>query len=561
MAKNRIACALSAAALIAGSGIYTPAVWADGDGPECTAADLSELQACLDSEAVTIATTSTIVVTGEGNNITLNTSGKAIYGAAGLDMFNVEDGAELTFIGNGTISAGRYFAVADGAGLTIDGPTITATNNTCYGVYAKDNGRVTMESGSVTADYAAFAGNNTTGDMNFYINGGLLASNRYPAIYMPGQVDLVMRGGTLDGGIVARMGQIKIEDGTINYQSTPVTNDGIDQNYSSMPSVANEAITLLAGSYKSDNTEYGNDMNVTISGYNTKINGDIVLYDLGNTATGYEQNVNIKIEEGHLTGFKTKYTEEEIGFTLRSGYAAGLNNAADRINVEITGGQYTTEPAEEDIVPGYETEYYEEDGVYEILPKQIDYSNWFVESFPEEEGDIAAFVEFGEHELIADRKASLSVTVVDADELTLTGEGELIGAIDISMVDRNQQVIEVSNNELRVAIELDEETYNEFSEYDKLYAVYFNEDGEEVERFEITLEKEEGEEYTWYWLWFETPHLSTYGVVGVNEEAAAPDTGVVTAAGASAMSAALVTSIAVGLLTSIISFAYLIRRR
>ncbi len=44
------------------------------------------------------------------------------------------------------------------------------------------------------------------------------------------------------------------------------------------------------------------------------------------------------------------------------------------------------------------------------------------------------------------------------------------------------------------------------------------------------------------------------------DAAATPDTGTVTAAGASAMSAAIITAVAVGLLTSIISFAYLIRK-
>ncbi len=566
MSYKRLACALSVGTLALGTGIIAPSVWAEG---ECVASNLEGLEVCLaDGEATSITTTDTIVVTGEDTNKTLVIN-KDITGASGKNVFSIEDGASVTLRGSGVITAGRYGASVDGAELIIDGVTINATNPSSYGIYALNNGRVTMQSGQVVADYAAFAGNNTTGDMNFYIRGGQLISNRYPAIYMPGQVDLEMRGGTLTGGIVARMGQITIEGGTINAQPNPVSDDGIDKNYSSMPSVTGEAITLLAGTYKSANAEHGNDMNVVISGDNTQINGDVVLYDLGNTAAGYEQNVNVRIEDGRLTGFQTKFTEEEIGFALKSGYTAGLNNAAERVNVEITGGKYITEPAEEDIAPDSEAEYDEDAGVYVIWPKRVDYSNWYIETDLSED-QLPVFVEFGDVEFIADRKATLSATEVDTDELTLTGEGELIGALDLSMLDRDGHVIKVSNNSLIVHIDLDEDSYNLFSEYDKLYAVYFNEDGEEVERFEINLESEIDEEFSWYWLWFETPHLSTYGVVGVNESeeegsqeatgASTPDTGTMTMAGASASTAAIVTVLVVGVLTSVVSFAYLFKK-
>lgn len=212
MTKYKIASALSVAALVFGSGVLTPMAWADG---ECVAGNIDELEACLAGDATSVTTTGTIVITGENVDRTLVVN-KNITGASGYDVFHIEDGAKLTLRGNGMITAGRYGVVADGADLIIDGVNIDATNASCYGVYAKNNGRVTMESGRVVADYAAFAGNNTTGDMNFYINGGQLVSNRYPAIYMPGQVDLRIRGGTLDGGIVARMGQIEIEGGTVN---------------------------------------------------------------------------------------------------------------------------------------------------------------------------------------------------------------------------------------------------------------------------------------------------------------------------------------------------------
>lgn len=583
MAKYKhLGCALSVVALLAGAGVFAPAVWADG---ECVASDLEGLETCLaDAGADSITTTNTIVVSGEGIDKTLVIN-KNITGASGKDVFHIENGAKLTLRGSGMIAAGRYGAVADGAELVIDGVNIDATNSACYGVYAKDNGRVTMESGQVIADYAAFAGNNTTGDMNFYINGGLLKSNRYPAIYMPGQVDLVMRGGTLEGGIVARMGQIVIEEGTINQQANPVAGDGLDVNYSGMPSMANEAITLVAGSYKSATTDYGNDMNLTISGGNTRINGSVVLYDLGNTAEDFAQNVNVRIEGGVFTSFETKFTEEEIGFALRNGYTAGLNHEAGRINVELSGGQYTVEPDEEDILPGNEAEYDEDSGYYEIWPINVDYNDdWFEALYDD---NYAVVVDI-KSEFIADRKADLDVEVVDPDSLHLTGSGELLGALDLNIVNRDNVRIEVNDVDMTIYIDIDEDVYEQLAAYDRIEVVYFDDERNEVERIDAKLENyhdeyvnpETGETFSWdyYWIEFNTNHLSTYGVVGVNENggseengesegaaatdaASSPETGTMTAQGSSAVSAALITAVAVGFMAMIASFAYLVRRK
>ena len=579
MAYKKKISALLVGALAFGTGAFAPATFAEG---ECVASNLEELEVCLaDASATSIITTDTIAISGEGTNTTLIIN-KDVNGGAGLNVFEISDGANVTLRGTGTITAGRYGAVVEGADLTIDGVTIDATNSGCYGVYARDNGRVTIESGMVVADYAAFAGNNTTGDMNFYIDGGQLISNRYPAIYMPGQVDLRMRNGTLTGGIVARMGQIEIEGGTINLQSTPVENDGIDQNYNGMPSVANEAITLLAGSYKSTNAEHGNDMNVRISGDRTRVNGDIVLYDLGNNAVGYEQNVNVTIEDGYLTGFKTKFTTDEIGFALKNGYTAGLNNEAGRIKVELWGGSYTTEPAEEDIAPGSEAELNAETGVYEIWPTKVDYKDDYFEELYND--DYAAYIDINS-ELIADRKATFSAEVVeDLSRLQITGDGELIGALDLDLLDRDGARIEINDVDMTVYIDIDEETYNMLSEYDKIEIAYFDENGVEIERLEATLniqpdeftDPETGETTNWayYWIEFNTTHLSTYGIVGVNGDsetaeggeaegssASTPQTGTVTMAGASASIAAVFTSVVIGIMTSVVSFAYLIRRR
>ena len=109
-------------------------------------------------------------------------------------------------------------------------------------------------------------------------------------------------------------------------------------------------------------------------------------------------------------------------------------------------------------------------------------------------------------------------------------------------------------------IELDEETYNELKTYDKLYAVYFNDNGDEAERIEANLEAEIYNDMPWYYLVFKVSHMSTYGIIGVND-AVAPDTGVITRQGGSATIASAFAAGFVGLLASITSFAYLIKRR
>lgn len=98
--------------------------------------------------------------------------------------------------------------------------SVVSTGN--YGVYAKESGSAVVNGGSIKSKNAALSGNNTTGDMNFTVNGGILTAEQGPAIYMPGQVSFTVAGGTLNGGISLRMGQVNISGGTINAISTGI---------------------------------------------------------------------------------------------------------------------------------------------------------------------------------------------------------------------------------------------------------------------------------------------------------------------------------------------------
>ena len=600
MVKYKLAYALSVAAMTLGSGVLAPAVFADGVTEVDTFAGLeaalasggtvkltSDIQASFASDLGDVVHTHRLKL--DGVNATLDLNGHSIednggtecktfnakkkqYTATTCNMFELSNHANLTVTGSGAINAGRYAFSVGASDLVLNGATISATSPQAYGVYVFEGGSATINSGSITADYAAFAGNNVTGDMNFYVNGGTLSSVSYPAIYMPGQVYLTMTGGTLNGGIVARIGQIEISGGTVNGQSDYLSNDGLDKNAGGMPSMR-EGIALIAGGkYKSNNTEFGNGLALTVKG-EAVINDGINLYDLGYSDEGYEQNVTVKLEDGVISSFDTKFTNETIGFTPsiaynNASYVAGNNNANGRIDISISGGTFKTEPAEDEIADDKEAEQ-NADGAWEVLPKETNMAdNGAMDSDGTKGGALYGSAVFNQG-FVTDRKAYFELSTLNDDEiealiLDSTLGGDLILPFDASLLsDRNgTHVIEgVENTSITIRVTLTEEQYNSLKNYNAVKVACFGEDGKEFERFDAVL----GVDGDSYYIEFTTTHLSTYGVVGVNEEttavSATPETGTMTAQGASAANAAIVTAVAVGLLTSIISFTYLIRRR
>ena len=136
-----------------------------------------------------------------GKKITLDLNGKIIAGVFN-DYYSVIEaqGTEATLI------------VEDNS----NGAQGKITSNH-YGLTGRDDGSIIVNSGMIeTGDGAALSGNNTTGNMNFTVNGGTLTTKSGPAIYQPGQCKLTITGGTLNGGISLRMGQVNISGGTIN---------------------------------------------------------------------------------------------------------------------------------------------------------------------------------------------------------------------------------------------------------------------------------------------------------------------------------------------------------
>lgn len=96
----------------------------------------------------------------------------------------------LTIEGEGTITSNVTPIKIDGGSLTLNSGKIESTGD--YGTYTLNGGSVTVNGGEIESKWAALSGNNTTGTMNFEINGGTLTAKEGPAIYMPNQVKLTI---------------------------------------------------------------------------------------------------------------------------------------------------------------------------------------------------------------------------------------------------------------------------------------------------------------------------------------------------------------------------------
>lgn len=259
----------------------------------------------------------------------------------------IELQGKLTVTGNGKITCANTPIRVNGssAKLTVDSGTIESTGD--YGIYAMNGGSVVVNDGTLTAYLAVLSGNNTTGDMNFEVNGGTLTSQLSEAIYMPGQVSLKVTGGTINGGISTRMGQITVTGGTINGM-TGDTDSISDYYHYSGSAWIGDAIYVLAGTYSSKNQDYQNSCNITISG--GTINGNsqygLAVYKIG---TGSKQTVNVNITGGKFSGSKGAVAVVDSGFEHTT---CPPNNtphvSANPTNVttstSISGGYFTTDP-------------------------------------------------------------------------------------------------------------------------------------------------------------------------------------------------------------------------
>lgn len=381
-----------------------------------------------------------------------------------------------------------------------------------YAFYAYDGGTLILDSGEVKALDAPFAGNNTTGDMNFIINGGTLTALHGAAIYMPGQVNLEINGGTLNGGINLRMGQVTINGGNI-INNNPLNVDPIEDYYGYQGSVwLSDAVAIIGGTYTSENTEYGNSLNLVINGGNfeSEIGNALTIYAFGK----YEQDLNLEINGGTFNG-------KEISVAIEDADSLGLKDYSNvlvedykkfvnEVDVNITSGTFNSN-VEDLLNDGYKV--VETDGVYNVeanLVLSTDDDKVVMESEKPLSNNYELKVEEKDLEntdvVLNDAKNLIEESLNESETIKFN-DIDVLATYDINVYD-GVDIVKIDGTDkykisIKVALDL-------LSKYDFVKVVYINDEGKVESLYDTNVENGV--------VSFETTHLSTYSVIGYNAD-------------------------------------------
>jgi hypothetical protein len=259
-----------------------------------------------------------------GKTLTIN-SGDPDYGTIYVfDNLTIKDTT-----GEGKILTDYSFVVYEGE-ITVESGDITISND--YGIYCLDGGKAVINGGTITSLDSPLAGNNTTGTMEFEVNGGVLTAKRGPAIYMPGPVSLTITDGTLNGGISLRMGIVNISGGVINATTGSIDNPKDYYNYSGNAWLP-DALYVFGGTYTSKDDSYTNELQLNITGGTFNCNNDqgsaVAIYDIGKVA----QDINVTISASANLNTNSNNRKayqvlslEDIGVTPSNGYGVYSGN-------------------------------------------------------------------------------------------------------------------------------------------------------------------------------------------------------------------------------------------
>ena len=289
--------------------------------------------AAKNNETVTLLKNAetTVELSFTNKAITLNLNGKTVSGTF-TDNFSV-------------IEAG------ENASLTVQDTSVAGTGKIAsnkYGISARDGGALIVKRGTIESEYAPLSGNNTAGDMNFTVNGGTLTAKHGPAIYMPGQVNLSITDGVLNGGISLRMGQVSISGGTINAATDGLDSPAEYYHYSGNAWLP-DALYVFGGTYTSENTTYGNSLHLNITGgtFNCA-NGQgsaVAIYDLGKVEQVMEITISDEAKLGTNSTARNAYDKlslSDIGVTSPK---PGFGAHSGQVSTTITGGLFSSDPS------------------------------------------------------------------------------------------------------------------------------------------------------------------------------------------------------------------------
>jgi hypothetical protein len=349
-----------------------PTAWAEGESAG-TMPELKDSTYTL-TEDVTIDK----LTINANDTITLNLNGKKLTVNEDCGVF-VQ--GELTVTGDGTITCAKtpIEVVGSDAKVTVENGKVISTGD--YGIYAAEGGTIVVNGGEVKGLYGALSGNNTTGNMNFVVNGGVVMAEQGPAIYMPGQVELTVTGGTLNGGVSLRMGQVNISGGTFNAITTGIDMPTAD--VSGKPAYAYsgnvwfpDALYVIGGTYTSTDAQHGNSLNLNITGGTFNCTNDkgsaVAVYDLGKVAQKMSVTISGNVVMTNKATDRSAYQVLNLTDLEVTAPEAGYNNSEyiGKVSSSITGGTFNTNP--KDYVPaaGY-TVAKAASGLYTVSTKTV----------------------------------------------------------------------------------------------------------------------------------------------------------------------------------------------
>lgn len=300
--------------------------------------------------------TSECMTIDNGKKITLDLNGKTLTVPSDCGISVVGANSNLTITGNGNITCTQTPIAVSGGTVEIQNGTINSETDYC--TYARDGGTIIVNGGTLTSQVAVLSGNNTTGNMNFFVNGGTLTARQGPAIYQSGQCKLNITGGTLNGGISLRMGQVNISGGTINAMTDVNLIDLPQGQVNQKPAYTYsgnvwfpDALYVIGGTYTSDDSTYGNSLNLNITGgtFNcTNGKGSAVaIYDLGNVAQTAKITISGNAKFSTNTADRNAYDVLKLSDIGVTNPAEGYNKSEliGKVSSSISGGYFTTDPS------------------------------------------------------------------------------------------------------------------------------------------------------------------------------------------------------------------------
>ncbi len=463
-------------------------------------------------------------------------------------MITVNHGADFTVKGNGTISTGE---------TDVYGPIRLTDSGT---LNESKVAKFTLNDATLKGKYYGISGNGSRHNTEVTVNSGIIESDD-TGIFNPQQGSVTLNGGKIE----AKLTGIEMRAGTLTVNNGVEINVDRDAEYKVNPNGSGTTTAGAAIAIAQHNTKLP--ISVTINGGSFTAPIPVIEANPQKNDSASIDKVNIKIAGGEFTATNTGkigavYSEDKAIFIT-----GGTFSELDENYIAKEGGyDYATTNDGIEVVnlAALDEEGNELDENHKIVSKKIDYKGETKEAITgEAEGTVAGSVEFID-DVEIDRKGYFVIEDHGTDGLitkATSSDSKLVAAFDLNMYDRDHKIVKVSDTEMKVKIALTEDQYNQLKQYNSVVAVYFDEEGNETEE-RIAAELVAGEDKSYYVV-FTVTHFSTYGIIGVNEETTVttPETGTMTATGASAANAGILAAATAGVISAIVGIAAIIRRK